>query len=132
MTNTHFTKVSVKFLHEHHSYTVRNGPQSYNQSKDSFDQFDSMLISFPRAVWQALRTSTMSAVTFSLETSSTVRQLIFLVWSVTLKELEEICDVTRSPHSRPHKVRIIQRGSAKPRAISSDDHRQILTSSLLP
>ena len=68
----------------------------------------------------------MSAVTFSLETSSTVRQLIFLVGSVTLKELEEICDVTRSQYSRPHNVRIIQRGSAKPRAISSDDHRQIL------
>ena len=47
----------------------------------------SMLI-FPRAVWQALST-TMSAVTFSLETSSTVRQLDFLVASVTLKELEE-------------------------------------------
>ena len=51
------------------------------------------LLIFPRAVWQALRT-TMSAVTFSLETSSTVRQLGFLVASVTLIELEEIHNVT--------------------------------------
>ena len=53
----------------------------------------SMLI-FPRALWQALRT-TISALTFNLETSSTVRRLDFLVASVTLKEIVEI--LTKDP-----------------------------------